>query len=76
MNLQLRSADFLKELICYADYVKAESVYRKCLKAGKRNLAEKIRRKYNIQVQNDDTITAFVFAFNNLSRSRNLNKPK
>jgi hypothetical protein len=71
MNDHIRSNDFytllpavdlLNELVDYGKRGKAEIVYRKCLRAGKRNLAERIKRKYNLQEPHDDMITAFGFA--------------
>lgn len=58
----LPAVDLLKELVDYGKRGKAEMVYRKCLRAGKRKLAERIKRKYNIREQHDDMITAFGFA--------------
>lgn len=58
----LPSIDLLDELIDYGKRGKAEIVYRKCLMAGKRNLAERIKIKYNLQEPQDDMITAFEFA--------------
>ena len=61
----LPAVDLLNELVDYGKRGKAEIVYRKCLKAGKRNLAERIKRKYNLQEPHDDMITAFGFACDN-----------
>lgn len=49
------------ELREYSKRGKAEIVCRKCLRAGKRNLFERIKRKYNLQEPHDDVITAFGF---------------
>lgn len=58
----MRAIDLLDELVDYGKRKKAEIVYRKCLRAGKRILAERIKRKYNLREQHDDKITAFGFA--------------
>lgn len=57
----LPAVDLLNEFVDYGKRGKAEVVYRKCLRAGKRNLAERIKRKYNLQEPHDDMITAFGF---------------
>ena len=71
MNNHIRSNDFytllpavdlLNELVDYGKRGKAGIVYRKCLRAGKRNLAERIKRKYDLREPHDDMITAFGFA--------------
>lgn len=58
----LPAVDLFDELTEYSKRGKAEIVYRKCLRAGKRNLAERIKMKYNLQEPHDDMITAFGFA--------------
>lgn len=58
----LPAVDLLEELTEYGKRGKSEIVYRKCLRAGKLNLAERIKRKYNLQEPHDDMITAFGFA--------------
>lgn len=58
----LPAVDLFKELTEYGKRGKAEIVYRKCLRVGKRILAERIKRKYNLQEPHDDMITAFSFA--------------
>lgn len=58
----LPAIDLFEELMEYSKRGKAEIIYRKCLRAGKRNLAERIKRKYNLQESHDDMITALGFA--------------
>ena len=58
----LPAVDLLDELVDYGKRSKAEIVYIKCLKVGKRNLAEKIKRKYGLQYPHDDMVTAFGYA--------------
>jgi hypothetical protein len=60
--ISLPAVNLLNELVDYGKLGKAEIVYRKCLRAGKRNLAERIKRKYNLQEPHDDMITACSFA--------------
>ena len=54
--------DLFEELTEYGKRGKAEIIYRKCLRAGKRTLAKRIKRKYNLQEPHDDMIIAFDFA--------------
>lgn len=53
------SSSLLNESLQYGRNKRAEVVYRKCLRAGKVNLAMKIRRIYNIELLGtDDMIVA------------------
>jgi len=54
--------NLLEELIDYANFAKANSVYWKCLRLGKTNLANKIAQKYKIKTAQDDCVMAFGLA--------------
>jgi len=57
------SNELLQELRDYnPDNNKATRIYFKCLQAGKLDLASKIRSKYNVVVDVDDTIISMGLA--------------
>lgn len=69
--MKLYSEELLNEFLYYEYKSKPKRVYLKCLRIKKYDLANKIKIKYNIQENNDDTVTAFRFA---LMASTNKNK--
>ena len=65
--------DKLEELREYGIHLKAEIVYRRCLRNRKFKIAERIRIKYKLRDGHDDSIIAFGLALMTLS---NCNKHK
>jgi len=66
MNQEGHKFHFLDELLEEAMRLKAQVVYKKCIKAGKINWALKIMKKYSLPVPySDDMVTAFGLAMIN-----------
>lgn len=57
--IQISDVKLLNELKSYGISHKAESVYLKCLRYGKTQIANRIKIKYGIRENYDDTILAF-----------------
>lgn len=66
--IQLHNVRLFEELSDYSKYVKAGIVYKDCIRSKKYDLAEKIKRKYNLQEPHDDMMTAIGYAINSLKK--------
>jgi len=65
------SYQLLDEFSHYGKNWKAEKVYRKCIRNRKFNIADKIAKKYNLKIGNDDTAMAFSLALQASNHLRN-----
>ena len=52
----------LNELVSYANNVRAEMIYLKCIRHGKLKWAQEIRKEYDIKVRQHDSTVAFSYA--------------
>ncbi|MEQ3500624.1 hypothetical protein ABMY20_12775 [Tenacibaculum sp. SSH1-16] len=62
---------FLNQLDEFGKFQKATIVYKKCLNAGKTELAAKIKQKYKLYFKSDDAVDALIYSLNGLKRINN-----
>ena len=64
--MELYSDSLLQDFINYGKTAKAKMVYNKCMKHGKTKLADKIAKKYCLNISNDLEV-AFSYALRSIN---------